>query len=258
MNSKTAFPLPLWFKCTHFILFSITEKFGSDSRHHLELLRTLQNRDGVPLLFGHLYENYAHLVIPRGGDFETRNLSTGESTTLHLEPKEKKLLRQVEDLSNISAGEYGWAHNSFPAVDAVMSDPPTLFNMTTNLKHGLDKTTLKKVLNNLPEETFPRPCHYNWVMPSNKFDNFGKQSISGTSVMELDTMVEQFAMELSISEPIQQHSSSQGTKRKMQDVEETHEACDVILKSGPRKGQKCGRLNCSFHTNTKIEKKLKK
>lgn len=246
--------------------FIYTEKFGTDSRHHLELLRSLQNRDGVPLLFGHLYENFAHQVIPRGGDFLTRNLSTGKSAVLHLKEKASKPLANVHDLSKVGKDEYGMGHNTFPGLDAVVSDPPILFNMTVTRKEqrGMNDTTLKSALDNLPEETFPRPCHYHWVIPSNKFDNFQKQSVNGIRSKELDSMLEQFAMELSISEPVQKHSVG-GDKRKKHaieqsakedtDSEEDGDSYKVILKSGHRKGKKCGRLNCSFHLLAEVVEK---
>ena len=234
----------------------------------MELLRNLQLRDGVSLLFGHLYEDFAHLVIPRGGDFRTRNLSTGDEAVFHLEEKISKPLANVRDLSKVDKNEYGMGRNTFPGLDAVVSDPPVLFNMTINHKRqrGLNDTTLKSVLDNLPEETFPRPCQYNWVVPSNRFETFERQSVNGIRTQELNSMLEQFAMELSISEPVQRHVVV-GAKRKNQTAEQSGDIqidsgedniCNVVLKSGRRKGQKCGWLNCSFHLPTGSEKQAKK
>ncbi len=228
----------------------------------------------MPLLFGHLYENFAHQVIPIGGDFRTRNLSTGNSAILHLEEKTTRQLCNVHDLLKVGDNEYGMGHNTFPGIDAVVRDPPTLFNMTVTHKQqrGLNDITLKSTLNNLPEKTFPRPCHYNWVMPSNRFEDFQKQSVNGIRTKELDSMLEQFAMELSISEPVQKHSvGGQSAKRKKQTFEQSEEqgiikeadkdsegeehVCKVVLKSGRRKGNKCGRFNCPFHSLTDANEK---
>jgi len=97
---------------SEYVAKRLTEKFGSDSRHHLELLRSLQHRDGVSLLFGHLYENFAHQVIPIGGDFRTRNLSTGNSAILHLEEKTTRQLCNVHDLLKVGDNEYEMGHNT--------------------------------------------------------------------------------------------------------------------------------------------------
>jgi len=91
---------------SEYVAKKLTEKFQSEQSHHLELLRGLQHRDGVPLLFGHLYKSFAHLVIPRGGDFRTRNLSTGDSAILHLEAKTSKSLGNVHDLLKVGKNEY--------------------------------------------------------------------------------------------------------------------------------------------------------
>lgn len=266
---------------SEYVARRLTDKFGSDSRHHLELLRSLQNRQGVPLLFGHLYENYAHQVIPRGGAFPTRNLSTGEEGVFHLEQKTTKLLSSVGDVSKVEDGEYGMGHNTFPGIDAVVRDPPSLFNMTVTRKEkrDLSDTTLKSVLDHLPETAYQRPCRYHWVMPTTKFATFQKQSVSGMRTKELDAVVEQFAMELSISEPVQKHSvegaNPQTAKRKQPTATQgggqvsegargatgsgaSEQVCHVILKTGRRKDKKCGRLRCPFHVVENQAKKPKR
>jgi hypothetical protein len=238
-----------------------TAKFGPETSHHRELLRTLQNRPGTAILFGHLYENYAHLLIPHGGDFPTRNLTTGKVSTLHLEPKTTKQLKNVRDLLGIKQNEYGEGFNTFPGLDAAVSDPPNLFNMTMSCsrQRGLNDKAVRNAFNNLPEDTFPRPCHYSWVVPSNKFENFERQSVDGIRTTELNSMMEQFVLELSISEPVQQPSGSSQSKRKVQKEEADKQvegvACEEILKSGHRKGKKCGQMNCSFHSKNKKSKK---
>jgi hypothetical protein len=196
-------------------------------------------------------------VLPQGGDFPIRNLTTGDVSTLHLEPKTTKQLQNVHGLTTIEQNEYGEGHNTFPAVDAVVSDPPNLFNMTasSNQQRELNGDALRTVFNNLPTDAFPRPCHYNWVVPSDKFESFQKQKASGFRSKELDTMVEQFALELSISDPTKQQSVGQSSKRKERDEEVGEssggDVCEEILKSGARKGKKCGRKNCPFHKNKK-------
>jgi len=146
-----------------------------------------------------------------------------------------------------------------------VSDPPNLFNMTVshNRQRGLNDDAVRDAFNNLPEDTFPRPCRYNWVVPSDRFKKFERQSVNGIRTKELDSMMEQFVLELSISEPVQQPTgSSQSSKRKVQneDADEQVEeaegvACEEILKSGRRKGKECGRINCSFHSKNKKRKK---
>lgn len=248
------------------LLYACADKFGSDSRLHLELLRNLQLRDGASLLFGHLYEDFAHLVIPRGGDFRTRNLSTGEEGVFRLDEKIPKPLADVDDLSEVGGNEYGRGRNAFPGLDAVVSNPPALFNMTASHKRqrGMNGAGLEAALYNLPHETFPRPCRYNWVVPADSFGTFERQSASGIRTQELDSVLEQFAMELSISEPVQRHAVVGGAKRKNQIDEQSGtgsgdgDTCSVVLKSGARKGQRCGRPNCPFHRSEKKAKKQKK
>ena len=73
-------------------------------------------------------------------------------------------------------------------------------------------------------------------------------------------------MELSISEPVQKHSvGDQSSKRKKQTLEQSGEhseeeedVCKVVLKTGRRKGKKCGRLNCTFHSLTDANEKSTK
>jgi hypothetical protein len=242
------------------LIYYHTDNFGSNISHHRELLRTLQNRPRTAVLFGHLYENYAHQIIPRGGDFLTRNLTTGKESTLHLKPKTTKQLKNVHDLSTIQKHEYGKGFNFFPGLDAAVSHPPNLFNMTVthSRQHGLNDDTVKDVFNNLPANIFPRPCHYNWVVPSDRFKNFEWQSVNGISTKKLNSMMTQFALELSISEPVQP-SGGQSSKRKVRNEEVNKQevegvACEEILKSGHRKGKVCGQINCSHFKNKKRKK----
>lgn len=227
-------------------------------------------------MFAHLYESFAHLMIPRGGDFRTRHLTTGKSSVFHLEPKVTKPLNNVHDLSKVNEKEYRMGHNTFPALDAITTDPPSLFNMTVTHKpqRGLNENALRSALDNIPTKNFPRPCRYNWVVPSNLYNDFQKQSVNGIRTNELETMLEQFVMELTISEPMPMHrievvNSDGGNKRTVQDaqtegpsvIEEAEKeepqqdsgrrVCGTILKSGPKKGKKCGRVNCSFHSLSK-------
>lgn len=143
-----------------------------------------------------------------------------------------------------------------------MSDPPNLFNMTVNRnrQRGLNDDAVRDAFNNLPEDTFPRPCRYNWVVPSNRFESFERQSVNGIRTKELDSMMEQFALELSITEPVQQPSGSSQSKRKVRKEEADKQVeegivCEEILKSGRRKGKECGRMNCSFHSKNKKRRK---
>ena len=72
-------------------------------------------------------------------------------------------------------------------------------------------------------------------------------------------MMEQFTLELSISESVQQPSGGQSSKRKVQKEEADEQvegiACEEILKSGRRKGKECGQINCFFHSKNKKKKK---
>jgi len=129
--------------------------------------------------------------------------------------------------------------------------------VSRNRQRGLNEDPVRNAFANLPEDTYPRPCRYNWVVPSNKFETFEKQKVNGIRSQELDSMMEQFTLELSISEPTQQVFRSfkrKGDEEPARD-EEPASACNEILKSGRRKGEKCGRVNCSFHSKNKKQKK---
>ena len=47
-------------------------------------------------------------------------------------------------------------------------------------------------------ESFPRPCNYYWVVPSDKFDTFTKQTASGMHLGELAEIITQFVVEVPI------------------------------------------------------------
>ncbi len=102
------------------------------------------------------------------------------------------------------------------------------------------------------------------MVPLDRFKNFERQSVNRIRTKELDSMMEQFTLELSISEPVQQLSgSSQSSKRKVwneeadEQVEEEGVACEEVLKLGQRKGKKYGCINCSFHTTTSNKRRKK-
>jgi len=250
----------------------MAEKFQQDSRQdYLTMLRVLQFRDRDPLLFGRLYEKFAHQVIPRGGMFHTRNLSTGDTGFLKLERKNVKQLHTINDLTTVSEDEYGMAHDAFPGFDAMICNPPILFSVTTpkELQRQLSaatSTSLKASFNKLPE-TFEEPFQYHWVVPSNTFAQLENQSVIGTDSQEVD----QYTMELSISEePVYKHivSSDNHPSAKRKQSEEQGESeeevgtgdkvCKATLKSGTRKGKKCGRVNCRYHPTLRNSTKKRK
>lgn len=198
-------------------------------------------------------------MIPRGGTFRIRNLSTGNTRVLKLEEKSVKQLHTVDDLSSISKNGYGMGHGTFPGFDAITCNPPILFNVTsaTTTTNQLQQprlsiSSLKAAFSKLPE-AFPKTFAYYWVVPSNTFEHFARQSVGGKGDQEVD----QFAMELSISEQPVQNSQSTSAKRKQGDEEQEEHAgevgkkdkvCKSLLKTGHRKGKKCGRMNCHFHS----------
>jgi hypothetical protein len=85
---------------------------------------------------------------------------------VHLEPKAIKKLSKVGDLQEVEIHEYGHGHETFPTIDTVVRDPPALFNMTVNhtKQQGLNDSSLRNVFTYLPEDIFPHPCHYYWVI----------------------------------------------------------------------------------------------
>ena len=170
---------------------------------------------GTGILFEHLYEHFAHQVIPRGGDFRIRNLETNEISVLHLDPKATTKLHQKDDLRRLEIAEYGHGHETFPAIDAVIRDPPAVFNMTVNRarQRGLNGLSLFDVFTFLSETRFPHPCPYYWVILPNRFDRFEKQSITDMNRDQRDSLILQFVLELDIVEPTPQQTS---TKRKNQ------------------------------------------
>ncbi len=170
---------------------------------------------GTGILFGHLYEHFAHQVIPHGGDFRIRNLETNEISVLHLDVKATKKLRQKDDLPRLEITEYGHGHETFPAIDAVTRDPPDVFNMTVNRarQRGLNGLSLFNIFTHLSETHFPRPCPYYWVILPNRFDRFKKQSITDMNRAQRDLLILQFVLELDIVEPTPQQTP---TKHKNQ------------------------------------------
>lgn len=234
---------------TNFIYFA--EKFiWSNINSLLPLLHNSSQYGGKGILIGHLYERFAHEVIARGGDFQTRNLITGEISVLHLEPKRTIPLHTVDHLPRLKIDEYGLGDTSFPGIDAVVCDPPSLFKMIVpHKKKDLNGSEVRSVFDHLPQIKPPYPLF--WVMPPDRFDEFQEQSIVGMGREEQNEMIEQFALQVAIAYP--QPSVILSSKRKVQEKK----ACESVIQSGANKGKKCGLgMPCQFHQAS--SKKAKK
>lgn len=187
-------------------------------------------------------------MISKGGDFHTRNLKTNHTSTLSITEKTVKNMENVGDLSKLDKSDYGKGHNTFPALDAVIRDPPALFNMTTALARKLlTDTSLRSAFTHLQQSKFPRPVPYHWVVPTSRFGSFERPSVDGMRTKEVDELLDQFVMELSISEPT---STAKNTnKRTLSQSEANNNACSAMVATGPRKGELCGYPNpCRFHS----------
>lgn len=229
-------------------LTNSAEKFGSDVTYHLAILRALEYRRDAPILFGHLYEDFAHKVIPEGGEFRTRNLKTGNESVLHITKKTVKHMENVKDLSKLDESDYGKGHNTFPALDSATVDPPALFNMTTALnRKPMTDTSLTSALTHLQEDRFPRPVPFHWVVPTNRFDTFEKPKVDGMRTKAVDELLDQFVMELSISKST---SITKNTKKRTLSRSEMKDnLCSETIVSGPRKGELCGQPHlCHYHS----------
>ena len=63
-------------------------------------------RNEAPILVGHLYEAFAHLVLSEGGSFRARPLEAGPRFELQLEKKIAVWLGK-RDIKDVAANEYG-------------------------------------------------------------------------------------------------------------------------------------------------------
>jgi hypothetical protein len=163
------------------------------------LIRSLRIRNEAPILVGHLYEAFAHLVLSEGGCFRTRAANGGAVNLLQLEKKKLVHLRKRGDIKNVAANEYGQGHNTFAAFDVVSTNPHQLFNtmVTEDTECRIDGKVLLETFTHM--ESFPKPCNYYWVVPSDKFDAFTEQPASGMRSEELATYITQFVVEVPIA-----------------------------------------------------------
>lgn len=157
----------------------------------MTLIHSLRIRNEAPILVGHLYEAFAHLVISEGGCFRARLAENlGICFELQLEKKTLVHLRKKEDIKGVAKNEYGQGHNTFPVFDGITTNPCRLFNMkvTENEEQGINSHTLQDAFNYM--KIIPQPCEYYWVVPSDKFKTFNKHTPT--------TLIKQFVVEVPI------------------------------------------------------------
>lgn len=142
----------------------------------------------------------------------------------------------MHDLSKLEKHEYGERHNTFSGI-GILVKLPMIFDMSKARKemNVLNASNVQDMVHHLHGDSFSRPRHY-WVVSSNKYKNFQKPSTSGTG---LDSM-EQYVLEISIERAVNNRNDDGDD-----DQDNERSVCEHILQSGGRKGEKCGRINCS-------------
>lgn len=181
---------------TH-VLTSSAARFDN-KESYVTVLRHLRVRKEAPILVGHLYEAFAHLVLSDGGNFRARRAEDNVHIELQLEKKRMVHLSICKDLQNVRENEYGQGHNTFPALDGITTKPQRLFNMTVteDTDRGINGDTLRDAFTFLG--SFHRPCEYYWVVPADKFDAFTPQQARGMRSGELASLISQFVVEVPI------------------------------------------------------------
>jgi len=132
-----------------------------------------------------LFERVAHSKLEQGGTFQTRRLNDNFVTNLVVPTREKKIFKQVADISdaNLTAHHYLLPESSnFESVDSIIK-PDILLQMTVSLSHPCKQMGLFKVLNSLNN---PQPPRLYFVVPPENFESFQPQKYTDEKGKTLD------------------------------------------------------------------------
>lgn len=153
-----------------------------------QLLAATEGVKHFGALRGLLFEEVAHSVLQRGGNFtyvyidDSSSVTTAAAATISIEPLKMKTFRTVAELGPLAApGLYARPSvRNFAGVDAVLipsdnSAPVLLLQMTVSTSHPIKLAAVVKIRKEIPPSLKARGVHFVFVVPADVACDFTKQ-----------------------------------------------------------------------------------
>ncbi|CAG8726429.1 17999_t:CDS:2 [Gigaspora margarita] len=141
---------------------------------------------------GNFFEQIAHYILRRGGEFEIRSLDSNESNTLKLNQQNEVLVfSSVNTISN--AKYFQPSSKNFPSIDAIIT-PDKLFQITTAWEHPIKAIGITKLRSKLSKKGY---ISLFFVVPANLYNDYKKQRFN--SEQEIENHIKQYALKIDLS-----------------------------------------------------------
>lgn len=143
---------------SHFIRQKVLERGERSMKNYLS---SFIQHSGENVYFGQLcgrlFEDIAHQILQKGGNFTIRQLGTEENkeSSLNLKISGVRDILVLGDIGSCEDGHYLQPiASNFPSIDSLIY-PDRLFQMMTGRRHGIGLKGLKKILDQLPKGVYP-------------------------------------------------------------------------------------------------------
>jgi hypothetical protein len=168
----------------------------------LAFLRASTAEDEPSSVRGHLFESYAHRRLSEGGEFNVRNLATGDGATWQLPALPLRTFRvwaDVQPSDSVPAVSYLRPMvRNLAAVDAIAvlrpegeaadaaegsgAPPPAMFlQMTISTQHPVSASGFTRTVEALPQAAGPQQLALVFVVPDDLFERFERQHYKGAA-----------------------------------------------------------------------------
>jgi len=159
-----------------YIAEQVTQRLAETERSGLlHFLYLSRNEPVLAVIRGCFFETIAHSILCKGGKFPVRHLSTGNEEIIEL-PTLKEERFSVLGPDCFREGTYARPlsdkFSAFDSFGTTESGQTRAFQITVNQAHGLNYNGVYAVL------ALKKPLDVYFVVPSDKFDSFPKQTIS--------------------------------------------------------------------------------
>ncbi|RHZ89298.1 hypothetical protein Glove_16g200 [Diversispora epigaea] len=163
-------------------------------------------------LRGYVFEDIAHRILQKGGRFNIRLLDSDSTSSTIEFPKRDKLV--FNKINEIKEGMYCQPKSkNFGSIDAIVA-PDILFQMTVSsnqknkknkkkIKNPISINGLKNLADKLGGESEKKYINFYFVLPKDKYNNFGKQNfhnknntVSKTIPTWITNRIRQYALEI--------------------------------------------------------------
>jgi len=137
------------------------------TENFLRIMESAKTGQKSRVLYGHLFEEFAHRVLPKLDKIRILKLDESRTSAAILAPNVKVLEERmiewkiVDNLEDLKEGcYYKPPHGQFPVVDAIVVHKAKYygFQMAIAKRHGAKEETVNKMLNDVEEK-----CHVKFV-----------------------------------------------------------------------------------------------